>query len=132
MQAIDQIEDLLLRLARCDIDAGRIRDRDGTLRLVIPMPVWSDYLALSFDEIRQYGMGSIQVLRRLRAALANLMASEAMPEDRRREVRHYMERLDSGVGGRVFDAEDTANSLREDRQGLGLSRGPVKVTSQPL
>lgn len=126
VQAIDQIEDLLHRLARSDLEGGRVCDPRGVLRVVIPMPVWPDYLTLSFDEIRQYGMTSVQVLRRLRSALTGL-AGSTIPDDRRVTVRRYLERLDAGVGGRAFDAEDTENSLREDRQGLGLSRG----TSRP-
>ena len=69
VQAIDQIEDLLRRLGRRQLDAGYARDAAGTLRVVFPVPTWQDYLALSFDEIRQFGATSIQVVRRLRAAL---------------------------------------------------------------
>src|SRR6187401_854436 len=67
VQAIDQIEDLLRRLGRHDLDAGFARDPDGVLRVVVPMPTWEDYLTLAFDEIRQFGMTSTQVMRRLRA-----------------------------------------------------------------
>ena len=35
---------------------------------MIQVPSWGDYLALAFDEIRQYGADSVQVMRRLRAA----------------------------------------------------------------
>jgi hypothetical protein len=62
------------------------------------------------------------VLRRLRAALTGLSDS-AGTEPRRQEARKYLSRLDAGIGGQAFDDEDTVNSLREDRQGLGLSRG---------
>jgi len=62
------------------------------------------------------------VRRRLRAALTSLAASVGT-EERREKVLRYLRRLDSGVGGSAFDDEDTANSLRQDRQGLGLSRG---------
>ena len=55
VQALDQIEDLLRRMAKCRLDAGYARDAAGRLRLVFPMPTWLDYLALSFDEIRFYG-----------------------------------------------------------------------------
>ena len=34
---------------------GMPYDADGDLRLIFPMPRWEDYLALAFDEIRQYG-----------------------------------------------------------------------------
>jgi uncharacterized membrane protein len=122
VQAIDQIEDLLHRLGHSHLDAGHCRDTQGTVRFIVPMPTWTDYLTLAFDEIRQYGMTSVQVLRRLRAALTALAASVGN-ETRREQVLSYLRRLDAGVGGRAFDAEDTANSMREDRQGLGLSRG---------
>src|SRR5262249_41867314 len=69
VQAIDQIEDLLRRLGRRDLDAGYARDVDGKLRLVYPMPTWEDYLTLAFDEIRQFGASSVQVMRRLRSTL---------------------------------------------------------------
>src|SRR5437763_519818 len=75
VQAIDQIEDLLRRLGRRDLDAGFARDSGGTLRLVVPMPTWEDYLTLAFDEIRQFGMSSVQVMRRLRAALVGVAES---------------------------------------------------------
>ena len=52
VQAIDQIEDLLRRLGRRDLDAGQARDAKGVLRLIFPMPTWEDYLALAFDEVR--------------------------------------------------------------------------------
>ena len=53
VQAIDQIEDLLRRLGRRDLDAGQARDAKGVLRLIFPMPTWEDYLALAFDEVRK-------------------------------------------------------------------------------
>jgi len=68
VQAMDQIEDLLRRLGRRDLDAGYARDADGVFRLIFPMPTWEDYLALAFDEIRQFGATSVQVMRRLRSA----------------------------------------------------------------
>ena len=43
-----------------------------------PRPTWEDYLTLAFDEIRQYGAGSVQVMRRLRSALLGL--AESVPE----------------------------------------------------
>ena len=44
----------------------------GAIRVTFPVPTWQDYLALSFDEIRQFGATSVQVVRRLRAALVGL------------------------------------------------------------
>jgi uncharacterized membrane protein len=50
------------------------------LRVIYQMPTWEDYLALAFDEIRQFGSTSIQVMRRLCSALVELAASRQ--EDR--------------------------------------------------
>jgi uncharacterized membrane protein len=121
VQAMDQIEDLLRRLGRRDLDAGYARDADGALRLTFPTPTWEDYLALSFDEIRQFGATSVQVMRRLRAALAGLMESITVPA-RAEALRHYIKHLDLAVDRSAFDAQDQTMARYEDRQGLGLSR----------
>ncbi len=44
VQALDQVEDLLLRLGRVDLRAGRVRDGQGSLRVVFPVPDWEDFL----------------------------------------------------------------------------------------
>jgi uncharacterized membrane protein len=121
VQAIDEIEDLMRRLARRDLDAGFNRDAEGTLRLVVPMPTWEDYLALAFDEIRQFGTTSIQVMRRLRAALTGLTESTTVPA-RLASVQRYIAHLDKAIEGSQLDPEDKTSALQEDRQGLGLSR----------
>jgi uncharacterized membrane protein len=125
VQAIDQIEDLLRRLARYELDAGYARDASGVLRLVFPMPTWEDYLILAFDEIRQYGAGSVQVMRRLRSALVGL-AESAVADARVEAVRRYLTHLDAAIGRSNLDAEDQEMAREEDRQGLGLSRRRVE------
>jgi uncharacterized membrane protein len=121
VQTIDQIEDLLRRLGEHELDAGNARDANGVLRLIIPMPTWEDYLTLAFDEIRQFGATSVQVMRRLRAALIGLIAS--LPSQQRANaVRRYLEHLDLVIERSPFDAEDRVIARQEDRQGLGLSR----------
>jgi uncharacterized membrane protein len=119
VQAIDQIEDLLRRLAKCDLEACRAFDRNGILRVVYRMPTWEDFLALAFDEIRQFGSTSIQVMRRLRAALVEL--ADCVGSERAKLVRAYLGHLDSGIERSSFDPEDRAAARIEDRQGLGLS-----------
>jgi uncharacterized membrane protein len=127
VQALDQIEDLLLRLGRRDLDSGHASDLEGVLRLVFPMPTWGDYLALAFDEIRQYGATSVQVMRRLRAALVALSDSLNSP-DRADAVRRYLGHLDLAIAHSTLDAEDQAKARETDRQGLGLTRRGRKVT----
>jgi uncharacterized membrane protein len=125
VQALDQVEDLLLRLARADLSEGRVRDREGQLRLVFPVPSWEDFLVLAFDEIRYFGASSIQVMRRMRALLQNL--AEHVPEGRRPALQRYLERVDKGIRRTFEDGDDQRDALEADRQGLGLSQGQRKA-----
>jgi len=121
VQAIAQIEDLLVRLGHRALDMGQHRDSDGVMRLSLPMPSWSDYLALAFEEIRDYGGASVQVMRRLRAALAQL-AESIRQEDRAEAVRQHMRHLDATIERSFVDPDDRATARLEDRQGLGRPR----------
>jgi len=121
VQTIDQLEDLLRRLGSAELDAGYVADESGALRLVFPTPTWEDYLTLAFDEIRQFGSSSVQVLRRMRSALAGLL--DSLPSQERVEaVRRYLKHLDHVIEASPFDLEDQRMALQEDRQGIGLSR----------
>jgi uncharacterized membrane protein len=121
VQALNQIEDLLRRLGARDLEVGQVRDETGVLRLIFPTPTWEDFLMLAFDEIRFYGAASLQVMRRLRTALYDL--ADALPPQRQKAIRHYIEHLDIAVKDSIKDTEDRATALQQDRQGLGLSRG---------
>jgi uncharacterized membrane protein len=121
VQAIDQIQDLLSRLGRRVLDVGFVNDAQGDLRLVFPAPAWEDYLSLAFDEIRFYGAGSVQVMRRLRSALGDLAGSLEDPA-RVAAVRSYWEHLDAMIARSDFDAIDRTAALGADPQGLGHPR----------
>jgi uncharacterized membrane protein len=124
VQTIDQLEDLLRRLGSAELDAGYITDENGLLRLVFPTPTWEDYLTLAFDEIRQFGSSSVQVMRRMRSALVGLL--DSLPSQERADaVRRYLKHLDQAVEASAFDFEDQRMALQEDRQGIGLSRRSV-------
>jgi len=96
-----------------------------------PAPTWEDYLALAFDEIRQYGASSVQVMRRLRSALVGLMNSVTEAE-RKAVVQRYLHHLSLVVEHSVLDAEERVMALQEDRQGLGLSRRRAETVRRPL
>ena len=55
VQALDQLEDLLLRLGQRHLHRGAFIDSNGKLRLLIPFPTWDDFLRLALDEILSYG-----------------------------------------------------------------------------
>jgi uncharacterized membrane protein len=73
--ALDQIHRLLRSVAKRRLDTGRVHDAAGTLRLVFRTPDWEDFIGLAVTEIRHYGRESIQVVRRMRAMLQNLIDS---------------------------------------------------------
>jgi uncharacterized membrane protein len=120
VQALDQVEDLLLRLSRRRLAAGRVNDASGGLRLVFPQPSWEDLLRLAFDEIRFHGASSIQVMRRMRALLSDLMVQ--VPDERRGALVSYLERVDAGIRSSFPEGDDRRDAFDSDRQGLGLSR----------
>jgi uncharacterized membrane protein len=110
---IDSLEDVLLQIARCPRQSGCYTDRDGTVRLVKPLPGWEDCLDLAFTEITTYGASSPQVARRLLAAYATLEAAAA--PGRRAAAAARREELT-----RLLPAGGlTGQALRADPMGLG-------------
>jgi uncharacterized membrane protein len=120
VQALDQIEDLLLRLGQRHLEIGTYRDSDGKLRLVIPFPSWEDLIRLAFDEICAYGAASVQVMRRMNALVTDL--TQAVPEERRPTLKSWDARLKATIARSFAGSEERMEALKEDRQGLGVPR----------
>lgn len=122
VQALDQLEDLLRRLAVRRLDVNYVHGPSGSLAVVYPTPDWEDLLALALDEIRLYGAQSLQVMRRLLALLDDLY--KTAPEARRDAVRRHQARVLSSVRRNFNDEEDRLEAGQEDRQGIGVTRLP--------
>jgi uncharacterized membrane protein len=120
VQALDQIEDLLVRLGRRRLEIGAFRDARGNVRLLLQFPNWEDFLRLALDEIRLYGASSVQVMRRMKALLSQSIS--LLPEERRPALRHWQERLQSTIERTYSDTQDKLDASDEDPQGLGSSR----------
>lgn len=75
-------------------------------------------MTLAFDEIRQYGASSVQVIRRLRSALLGL-AESVTDAERTELVQRYLQHLNLAVEHSVLDAEDRLMALQEELAGLG-------------
>ncbi len=118
VQALDQIEDLLLRLGQRDLDIGAFNDDAGRLRLVVPFPTWDDFLLLALDEIRACGASSVQVMRRMMALIKNL--TEVLPAARTTALQRWERRLQSTIARSFADLDEKKNAAVADRQGLGL------------
>ena len=82
---------------------------------------WEDFLALGVTEIREFGATSLQVLRRLRALLDDLL--ETVRPEHRSAVREELRRLDATVAANWGESVDLDLASRSDGQGIG---GPAR------
>lgn len=71
---------------------------------------WDDYVSLAFDETRLYSGRSVQVVRRLRGALSDLL--DAAPPARRDALERQIELLDRDVNREFDDRLDQATARR--------------------
>ncbi|MBC9728308.1 DUF2254 domain-containing protein [Streptomyces sp. TRM68367] len=117
VQALDRIVQFLASVSRRPLDAAVHRDRRGAVRLVRPVPGWTQLVDLGFAEIRGCAPGSPQVSRRLLAGLDDLML--LAPEERREPLVRHRELLRQAVERDVPEAADRAFALAPDRQGIG-------------
>ncbi|MEU9957859.1 DUF2254 domain-containing protein [Streptomyces sp. NPDC050982] len=117
VQAVDRIVQFLSSVAQRPLGALLHRDRRGTVRLVQPVPGWTELVDLGFTEIRGCAVSSPQVTRRLLAGLDDLLG--AVSEDRRAPLVRHRTLLTQAVERTVPEAADRAFALHPDRQGIG-------------
>lgn len=117
VQALDRLHDCLRQLAPRPFPDGRHRDDNGVERLLTRVMTWDDYVHLAFDEIRMAGAGSPQIVRRMRAALEDLLT--IAPLDRQGAVRKQLSLLESGAQSTMSEPTDRKRSSRGDSRGLG-------------
>jgi len=115
--AIDQLHRLLRMVGLRHVSREELRDAAGELRLVFRTPNWEDFVHLTCTEIRHFGAGSVQVMRRMRSMLENLM--DTLPQFRHAELRQQLDLLDREIEGHYQFAEDRTLARIPDPQGLG-------------
>ena len=115
--AIDQIHHLLRDVGCRSLAEGRETDAKGELRLAYRTPDWEDFVHLAVTEIRQYGRDSIQIMRRLRAMLENLI--DTLPEKRAPLLRQELLLLELSSKRMFPDADDQSLAKTPDLQGMG-------------
>jgi uncharacterized membrane protein len=84
VQVIDQLHDLLRRLATRVLPPRQILDQTGRPLVQIPQPTFADYLHLAVNEIRHWATDDERIQRRLRIMLDDL--HEAALEDYKRAI----------------------------------------------
>jgi len=129
VMAIDQLHRLLRLVGLRALRGEEFRDEAGELRLILRTPNWEDYVHLSCTEIRHCGAGSIQIVRRLRSMLENLMRT--LPTHRHAELRRQLGLLDRTVDSSYAFAEDRMLARIADSQGLGGALGVQALDEGP-
>ena len=117
VQALDELHDLLRRLAARDIPSPIRLAADGSVVLHLPRPSWDDYVALALDEIRRYGLGSLQVERRMRYLLLDLM--DAASAFRRPAIDRQLRLLDAGLASEYELREERRSAAQPSASGQG-------------
>jgi uncharacterized membrane protein len=120
IQALDQIDDILTRLAGRSLGYGRLHDASGRVVVSYPAPTWEAFLSLAIDEILLYGSGSLQVTRRVRALLDDLRA--VTPPPRWPAIDLKLAALHRAARRSFPDEAEEAEAVRPDRQGIGSPR----------
>ncbi|HEV3302146.1 MAG TPA: DUF2254 domain-containing protein [Planctomycetaceae bacterium] len=115
--AIDQIHHLLRNVGSRFLGDGRVRDSAGHLRLLYRTPNWDDFVYLAVTEIRHFGSESIQVARRLRAMLEDLLRT--LPEERHPLLRQELNLLHRSAERSFSEPEDRELAGVSDLQGVG-------------
>jgi uncharacterized membrane protein len=119
--ALDQIHHLLRKVGERNLDTGIVRDAAGRIRLVYRTPDWDDFVHLAVTEIRHFGAESIQIARRLRAMLENLI--QTLPESRAALLHHELTLLNRSAERFFSEPEDRALAEISDFQGVGGKQG---------
>jgi uncharacterized membrane protein len=127
VQCIDQLHDLLRRLATRHLYNGWHTDRTGAPRVFVTPRRWDDFVDVACEEIRIYGEGHLQVARRLRGMLRDLR--EIAPAERRAAVDRQLELLEASVGRGFEDGADRRTASAQDAQGIG---GGVPDRDRPI
>jgi uncharacterized membrane protein len=101
-----------------------IPGKSGELAVIFRTPNWQDFVHLAFTEIRQCGAQNMQVARRLRAMIENLI--QTLPKYRHPALLQELQLLDREIEKYFPYPEDLALARMGDAQGLGGASGVEK------
>jgi len=122
---MDQIHRLLRVVGRRHLHDEGIRDAAGHVRVILRTPDWEDFVHVACNEIRACGVQSIQIPRRQRAMLENLIRT--LPAQRHPALREQLDLLDRALPDHYKFPEDLALARIPDSQGLGGASSGSRV-----
>jgi len=123
--AIDQLHRLLRKAGNQNLRTDEVRDKSGRLLMIFRTPNWEDFVHLAFTEIRHCGSQNLQIVRRLRAMIENLI--QTLPKHRHAVLQKELEMLDHDIEKHFDYPEDQALARLGDSQGLGGASGAEKM-----
>jgi uncharacterized membrane protein len=123
--AIDQLHRLLRKAGNRNLRTDEILAKSGQVLVLFRTPNWEDFVHLAFTEIRQCGAQNMQIARRLRAMIDNLI--ETLPKHRHAVLLEELKLLDRDVERHFVHPEDRALARLGDSQGLGGASGTERV-----
>ena len=97
VQVLDTVESLLLPLAPRDLDVAEIADDTGTVRVVLALPSWDDYLQIALDDLIESSSQSPMVLLRTLAMLTSLL--NAAPPQRQQSILWRLRHVEELAAG---------------------------------
>jgi len=123
--AIDQLHRLLRKAGKQNLRTDEILGKSGQLLVVFRTPNWEDFVHLAFTEIRYCGAQNIQITRRLRAMIENLI--QTLPKHRHAILHRELQLLDQSIEKNFVLPEDLFLARVADSQGLGGASGAEKM-----
>jgi uncharacterized membrane protein len=111
VQVLDTIDSLLQPLAARNLDVAEVADDAGTIRVVLGLPSWDDYLRTGLDDLIESASQSPMVLLRTRTLLTTLL--NAAPPARQPPITRRLQRAEELGAGNFpliwHDATSTAH-----------------------
>jgi uncharacterized membrane protein len=125
--AIDQLHRMLRMVGKRHLRTDEISDKSGQLRVIFRTPNWEDFVHLAFSEIRSCGSNNLQIVRRLRAMINNLL--QTLPAHRYPALHQELSLLEREIERNFTYPEELALARVADTQGLGGHSGKNVATS---
>ena len=117
-QVLDHIGEVLAVIGRTDLEERTEPSSTETPAAVAMVASrWEDFVMLAFTEIREFGSTSVQIMRRLRALLEELL--ETVRLEHRAALQEELRRLDATVADAWRDSVDLDRASEADGQGIG-------------
>jgi uncharacterized membrane protein len=127
--AIDQLHRMLRMVGKRHLRTDEIFGPSGQFRVFFRTPDWEDFVHLAFSEIRACGANNLQIVRRLRAMIENLI--QTLPAHRHPALQQELDLLHREIEKQFSYPEELSLARIADSQGLGGHSGKSRPEELP-